>query len=559
MSSSSPDRLAIAIAQLDPIVGDIDGNVVRARAARAKAHAAGADLIVFSELFLTGYPPEDLVLKRAFQIAAKAGVDLLAEDTADGGPAILLGVPWETDGKPYNAAVYCDGGTIAGLTFKHELPNYGVFDEMRVFAKGPLPGPLNVRGVRIGVAICEDIWFPDAVECLSETGAEVLIIPNGSPFDRGKHDERLGHAVARVVESGLPLVYVNQIGGQDELVFDGGSFVLNADRKLAVQLPVFEEALALTHWRREAGRWICAEGEIAPEESESALLYRAMTLGLKDYVNKNGFHGVVIGLSGGIDSALTAAVAVDALGAERVRCVMMPSRFTSGESLEDGEEIARLLGVKYDVVPIEEPVGAFKSILEAMFAGREPDATEENIQARIRGVILMAISNKFGSMVVTTGNKSEMSVGYATLYGDMNGGYGVLKDLYKTQVYALAKWRNENRPNGGLGPAGRVMPENVITRVPTAELRENQTDQDNLPPYDVLDGILECLVEEEMRFEDIVAKGFDAETVKRVEHMVYVAEYKRRQAPPGVKLTRRNFGRDRRYPITNAFRDARRT
>jgi len=557
MTASAPDRLVIAIAQLDPTVGDIAGNLARAREARAKAEAKGADLVVFSELFIAGYPPEDLVLKRAFQNAAKAAVETLAAETADGGPAVIIGVPWESDGKPYNAAAYCDGGTIAGLTFKHELPNYGVFDELRVFAPGPLPGPLNVRGVRIGVPICEDVWFPDAAECLAETGAEILIVPNASPFARGKHDERVGHAVARIVETGLPLIYANQVGAQDELVFDGGSFVLNADRSLALQLPVFEETIALTHWKREAGGWICAAGDIAAEQSDEALLYRAMQLGLKDYVNKNGFPGVVIGLSGGIDSALTAAVAVDALGAGRVRCVMMPSRFTSGESLEDGEEAARLLGVKYDVVPIEGAVGAFEGVLAPLFDGRARDATEENIQARVRGVILMAISNKFGAMVVTTGNKSEMSVGYATLYGDMNGGYSVLKDLYKTQVYALSRWRNENAPDGALGPKGRVIPDNVITRVPTAELRENQTDQDSLPPYDILDGILECLIEEDMRFDEIVAKGYDPATVKRVEHMVYVAEYKRRQAPPGVKLTRRNFGRDRRYPITNAFRDAR--
>ncbi len=557
MSASPPNQLAIAIAQLNPVVGDIEGNLSLAREARAKAQALGAEIIVFSELFITGYPPEDLVLKRAFRNSAKTAVDALAKDTADGGPAVLIGIPWESPGKPYNAMAYCDDGTITDLTFKHDLPNYGVFDEMRVFARGPLQGPLNIRGVRIGVPICEDIWLPEVTECHVETGAEILLVPNGSPFDLSKREERINHAVARVVETRLPLVYVNQIGGQDELVFDGGSFVLNADRKLALQLPSFEEMIVLTHWRREEQGWVCESGEVAGEESESELLYRAMTLGLKDYVDKNRFSGVVIGLSGGIDSALTAAVAVDALGADRVRCVMMPSRFTSNESLRDGREIAGLLGVAYDSVSIEAPVRAFDEILAPSFKGREADATEENIQARIRGVILMAISNKFGSMVVTTGNKSEMSVGYATLYGDMNGGFSVLKDLYKTQVYALSKWRNKKHPGGALGPEGPVMPENVITRVPTAELRENQTDQDSLPPYDILDGILECLVEGEMSSDDIVAKGYDRETVKRVEHLVYVAEYKRRQAPPGVKLTTRNFGRDRRYPITNAFRDAR--
>ena len=404
-----------------------------ARDARGQAHALGADLIVFSELFITGYPPEDLVMKRAFRDSAKAAIDALAADTSDGGPAVLIGVPWESPGKPYNAVAYCDGGAVADLTFKHELPNYGVFDELRVFARGPLQGPLNIRGLRIGVPICEDIWLADVTECQAETGAEILLVPNGSPFDLSKRDERLNHAVGRVVETRLPLVYVNQIGGQDELVFDGGSFVLNADRKFALQLPFFEEQIVLTRWRREAEGWVCESGEIAGEQSDTELLHSAMTLGLKDYVEKNRFSGVVIGLSGGVDSALTAAVAVDALGAEKVRCVMMPSRFTSDESLRDGQEIARLLGVAYENVSIEEPVRVFDEILAPVFEEREADATEENIQARIRGVILMAISNKFGSMVVTTGNKSEMSVGYATLYGDMNGGYSVLKDLYKTQ------------------------------------------------------------------------------------------------------------------------------
>ncbi|MEY4879728.1 MAG: hypothetical protein RJB62_1197 [Pseudomonadota bacterium] len=557
MTASAPHRLAIALAQLNPVVGDIDGNLKCAREARAKAHALGADVVVFGELFLAGYPPEDLVLKPAFQTDTKAALEALANDTKDGGPAILIGLPWREGDKLYNAVAYCDAGAIAGLTFKHALPNYGVFDEKRVFAEGPLPGPFNIRGVRIGVPICEDIWFSDVAECLVETGAEILLVPNGSPFDRAKHDIRLAQAVARVVETGLPLVYVNQVGGQDELVFDGASFVLNADCTPALQMPSFVEGIALSRWTRCETGWVCDKGEMAPEESELDLLYRAMMLGLKDYVNKNRFPGVLLGLSGGVDSAITAAVAVDALGADRVRAVMMPSRFTSQESLDDAADIARLLGIAYDIVSIVEPVRTFGDILTPVFEGRAADATEENIQARIRGVILMALSNKFGAMVVTTGNKSEMSVGYATLYGDMNGGYSVLKDLYKMQVYALSKWRNANKPVGALGPAGPVMPDNVITRAPTAELRENQSDQDSLPPYDILDGILECLIEGEMAVEDIVAKGYDAATVKRIEHMVYVAEYKRRQAPPGVKLTTRNFGRDRRYPITNAFRNAR--
>ena len=551
------DTLTIALAQLNPVMGDIPGNLSLARKARAEAASAGADLILFSELYITGYPPEDLILKPAFQQDAMAAVEVLAKDTGDGGPAVLIGSPWVKDGALYNAVAFLDAGVVQATTAKADLPNYGVFDEKRVFASGPMPGPFAIRGVRIGVPICEDIWASDPVECLSETGAEILLVPNGSPFDALKRDHRLNVAVARVVESALPLVYLNQVGGQDELVFDGASFVLNADCRLVAQLPSWEETLAITRWRREASGWICAEGPLAETDDLNAALYQAMMLGLKDYVNKNRFPGVVLGLSGGIDSALSAAVAVDALGASRVRCVMMPSRYTSRDSLEDAEACAKLLGAQLDTVHIEPPVNAFGEILKPVFAGRTPDITEENIQSRIRGLILMAISNKFGPMVLTTGNKSEMSVGYATLYGDMAGGYNVLKDLYKTKVFELSRWRNQMLPKNALGPTGRVMPERVISKAPTAELRANQTDQDSLPPYDILDGILECLVEGEMAFEDVVAKGYNPATVKRVEQLLYVAEYKRRQAAPGVKLSARNFGRDRRYPITNAFRDAR--
>jgi NAD+ synthase len=550
------DHMAIALAQLNPVVGDIPGNLRRARAAHERARADAADLILFSELFITGYPPEDLVLKPAFQADAMRAVKTLATDTARG-PAVLIGTPWVQDGGLYNAVALLDAGAVQAVSFKVDLPNYGVFDEKRVFRPGPMPGPLNVRGVRIGVPICEDVWGPDPVECLSETGSELLLVPNGSPFDASKRDHRLNVAVARVVEAGLPLVYLNQVGGQDELVFDGASFVLNADRRLALQLPSWEEAIVVTQWRRESGHWICTPGAVADTEEMNAALYSGMVLGLKDYVNKNRFPGVVLGLSGGIDSALSAAVAVDALGRERVRCVMMPSRYTSRESLEDASAVAKLLGLKLESIPIEPPVTAFGDVLAESFEGQKPDTTEENIQSRIRGAILMALSNKFGPMVLTTGNKSEMSVGYATLYGDMCGGYNVLKDLYKTQVVAVSRWRNQSSPKGALGPNGRVMPERVIEKPPTAELRANQKDEDSLPPYAVLDGILECLIEQEMGFEEVVAKGYDPATVKRVEQMLYVAEYKRRQAAPGVKLSARNFGRDRRYPITNAFRDAR--
>ncbi len=551
------DRLRIALAQLNPVMGDMAGNLARARAARAEAAAAKADLILFSELFICGYPPEDLVVKPALQAAARAHVEAFARDTADGGPAVLIGSPWVEEGRLYNACVLLDEGRVAARTLKNNLPNYGVFDEKRTFVAGPLPGPLNLRGVRVGVPVCEDIWTPDVVECLAETGAEILLVPNGSPFDIGKYEVRSELIAARIHESGLPLAYLNQVGGQDEVVFDGASRVVNSDGTVALALPRWEEKIVVTDWTRQANGWVCAAGEIAPGEERTQSIYQAMILGLRDYVNKNRFPGVVIGLSGGIDSALTAAVATDALGPERVRCVMMPSRYTSEESLDDAATCARLLGVHYDIIPIEDAVKAFAHTLDAMFAGRAADTTEENIQSRIRGLILMAISNKFGPMVLATGNKSEMSVGYATLYGDMCGGYNVLKDVYKLDVFRLARWRNQSVPKTALGPKGRVMPENVILRPPTAELRANQKDEDSLPPYDVLDPLLECLVEKEMSFDEIVAEGFDPAVVKRVENLLYVAEYKRRQAPPGVKISPRNFGRDRRYPITNAFRNAR--
>jgi len=448
------------------------------------------------------------------------------------------------------------GGAIEAVRLKVDLPNYGVFDEKRVFAPGPMPGPVQVKGVRIGVPICEDIWTSDVVECLSETGSEILLVPNGSPYWRGKGEHRLNIAVARVVESGLPLVYLNMVGGQDELVFDGASFILNGDRALAGQLAAWRESVALTHWRREAGGWRCVEAPLIATEEGDQADYAACVLGLRDYVNKSGFPGVVIGLSGGVDSALTAVLSVDALGRERVRCVMLPYRFTSQESIEDAALVAKALGVQYDVIPIEPAISGLERTLAPLFAGLARDVTEENLQARARGTILMALSNKFGLMVVTTGNKSEMSVGYATLYGDMNGGFNPLKDLYKTEVYRLARLRNQWRPEGMLGPGGRVIPENILTRPPSAELRENQRDEDTLPPYAVLDPILERLVEREEPIAKIVEAGFDLETVKKVEHMLHLAEYKRRQACPGVKVTLKNFGRDRRYPIINRFRDA---
>jgi NAD+ synthase len=459
------------------------------------------------------------------------------------------------NGKLYNAYCLLDRGAIAAVRFKVDLPNYGVFDEKRVFATGPMPGPVNFRGVRLGLPICEDIWGTDVVETLAETGAELLIVPNGSPYWRNKETTRLNIAVARVTESDLPIIYVNQVGGQDDLVFDGASFGLHADCSLAFQLAAFRKAVTTVRWQRTGNGWHCLDGPMAkPEESEQED-YSACVLGLRDYVDKNGFAGVVLGLSGGVDSALCAAIAVDALGAQRVRCVMLPYRFTSQESRDDAAFIAQALGVHYDLVPIESAVSGLEETLAPLFAGRPRDVAEENIQSRARGTILMAISNKFGLMVVTTGNKSEMSVGYATLYGDMNGGFNPIKDLYKTEVYRLSRLRNGWRPQGALGPSGQVIPDNVLTRAPTAELRENQTDQDSLPPYEVLDGILERLVEREEPIAKIVEAGFDRATVVKVERLLNLAEYKRRQAAPGVKVTLRNFGRDRRYPITNRFRD----
>jgi NAD+ synthase len=547
------DHLAISIAQLNPTVGDIAGNVAKLRRARAEAAGQAADLVLGTELCVAGYPPEDLVLKPAFVAACQAAVRDLAKETTSG-PAIIVGTPWRQDGKLYNAAALLDGGQVAALRFKHELPNYGVFDEKRVFAAGPAPGPIPFRGVRLGLMICEDMWTPDPTEALQESGAELLLVINGSPFESDKRDERLSLAVARVKESGLPLLYVNQMSGQDELVFDGASFAVDAECRLRVQLPDWREAVVPTRWRRGADdRWTVEPGLLSKPSEGPEAIYQAMVLGLRDYVRKNRFPGVVLGLSGGIDSALSAAVAVDALGVGQVQCVMMPSPYTSRDSLEDAAAVATLLGTDLRTIGIEPATRAFQEMLAPSFAGAAADITEENIQSRARGVTLMALSNKFGWMVLSTGNKSEMSVGYATLYGDMCGGYAVLKDVYKMTVFALSRWRNQTRPKGFLGPAGRVMPERVITKPPSAELKPDQTDQDTLPPYDVLDDILECLVEHEMPVPEIVARGHAEEVVRMVWRMLDRAEYKRRQAPPGVKITRRAFGRDRRYPITNGF------
>ena len=557
------DSLKIALAQLNPTLGDIEGNIAKIRAARAEAAAQGAELLVASEMYITGYPAEDLVLKPMFLDRVDAAIETLAADTADGGPGLLIGAPWREDrtaraplrGKVFNAAVLMDGGEVLGTRFKHELPNYGVFDEVRLFGAGPLNGPMNFRDVRLGVMVCEDMWFPEVSECLAESGAEILICINGSPYELEKEDERLQHGIARVLETELPVVYVNQVGGQDELVFDGGSYVLSKERELRVQLAMFQEATAVTDWACDAnGDWGCAEGPRVAPTPKLETVYNALVLGLRDYVEKNRFPGVLLGLSGGIDSALSAAIAVDALGADRVHCLMMPSPYTSQESLEDAAEAAKLLGVQLDSVSIEPAMEAFDSMVKPLFNGTAPGITEENIQSRARGLTLMALSNKLGHMVLSTGNKSEVSVGYATLYGDMCGGYNVLKDLYKTTVFELSRWRNQSPGTGLLGPAGRVIPERIISKPPSAELKPDQKDEDSLPPYDKLDDILECLIENEAGIDEIVARGHDRETVNRIWRLLELAEYKRRQAAPGVKITRRAFGRDRRYPITNAFK-----
>ena len=546
------DRLTIALAQMNQRVGDLDGN---ARAiVTMREQAAGADLLMVPELQLTGYPPEDLVLKPEFVRRTMEAAERLVDATAAPGPALLFGSIHHEGGLNYNVMILAEGGRVIARTLKRELPNYGTFDEKRVFASGPLPEPIDFRGVKIGVPICEDIWQEVVCSHLADAGAEFLLVPNGSPYELDKDDKRARLVRSRVTTTGIPLVYLNRVGGQDELVFDGSSFIMHPDGERVVQFPDWEERLLLTEWKREADGWRCTTREGHELDPFPKDVYRAMMVGLHDYVTRNGFPGVVLGLSGGIDSALSAAVAVDALGADKVWGVMLPSKYTSDESLDDARECARLLGCRHDVISIAPGVAAFDEALAEAFAGKEPGLAEENIQARLRMVALMALSNKFGPMLLTTGNKSEMSVGYATLYGDMSGGYNVLKDAYKTTVFALSRWRNRNRPEGAFGPGGPVMPDNVIRKPPTAELRPGQKDEDSLPPYSDLDRMLEALIDKELSVrETALATGEPEELVARMEQLVLKAEYKRRQAPPGVKIGERNFGRDRRYPISNFF------
>jgi NAD+ synthase len=547
------DSLKIAICQLNQRVGDLKGNADAMLEWRAKA--GNVDLVLFPEQQLIGYPAEDLVLKPVFAAAAAKEVERLTAATADGGPAMLVGSILREGDALYNIVALLDDGKVVAVRKKHELPNYGTFDEKRIFTSGPLPEPVEFRGVKLGLPICEDGWLPKVSKHLAEQGAEILISVNGSPYEIDKDDRRLEQVfAARVAETGLPLLFLNRIGGQDELVFDGCSFVLNADGEAAHRLPDWEEHLAVTEWARGANGWTCAPGELAVWEDHPADIYSAMVLALRDYVERNRFPGVVLGLSGGIDSAICAAIAADALGPERVWCVMLPSRFTGQLSLDLASECAKMIGCKLDTIPISPAVDAFDEMLSGSFADREVDITEENVQSRIRGVTLMALSNKFGHMLLTTGNKSEMSVGYATIYGDMAGGYNPLKDAYKMTVFAISRWRNKHRPRIGLGPDGPVIPEAIITRPPSAELRPDQKDSDSLPEYPVLDDILLGLVEQELSVDEVTARGHPRALVERIERLLYIAEFKRRQAPPGVKLGARNFGRDRRYPITNAFR-----
>ena len=549
------DTLKITLAQLNQSVGDLAGNAAAMLAARERAK--GSDLIVFPELQLIGYPPEDLILKPALIQRAAAELDKLAKATANAGPAMLVGSVFVQDGALHNGVALLDQGKVAAIRYKHELPNYGTFDEVRLFQPGPLPEPIVFRGTMIGVPICEDIWQADVCKHLADFGAELFICINGSPYEIDKDALRIdGVAKRRASATGLPLAYLNRVGGQDELVFDGASFVVNGDGSLAVQLKDWEEQEVTTHWTKTAKGWRCDRGELANLAEHPEDIYSAMVLALRDYVDRNRFPGVVLGLSGGIDSAICAAIAADALGPERVWSVMLPSRFTGQLSLDLATECARMIGCRYDTIPIAPAVEAFDAMLAGSFSDVDVDITEENVQSRIRGVTLMALSNKFGPMLLTTGNKSEMSVGYATIYGDMAGGYNPLKDAYKMTVFAISKWRNANKPRIGLGPVGPVMPEGIITRPPSAELRPDQKDEDSLPPYPVLDGILLGLVEHEKSVEQLVTEGCERDTGIRIERLLHLAEYKRRQAPPGVKLGSRNFGRDRRYPITHAFRTA---
>jgi NAD+ synthase len=549
------DTLRIALAQLNAKVGAIGENLEKARKALAEAEAAGADILMYTELYLTGYFPEDLLLKPRFVIEAMDAARQLAAATKGLHVSVLLPTVWSADGKLYNAIILAEDGAIIDRRYKVELPNDDVFYEKRYFTPGKLPDPMTIKGIPVGIPICEDVWHVPVCEALAARGAEIMLCPNGSPYWRNKQRLRLELVRQRVEETGVPILYSNQIGGQDELVFDGASFGINSDGSLAFQGKSFVHDMVISDWQKGEGGWHCVKGHVTELVPVQEAPWHAAMLGLRDYVHKNGFKSVVLGLSGGIDSAVVAAIAVDALGAENVHCVMLPYHYTSEASLRDAKACAHTLGVRYDIIPIDAPVDAVNEGLSGLFAGLPADITEENLQSRMRGTILMAISNKLGSLLITTGNKSEMAVGYATIYGDMNGGYNPIKDMLKMQVYELAAWRNSYQPSDVRGPVGIVIPPEIIAKAPSAELRPDQTDQDSLPPYPVLDAIITGLVEEERSIAELVADGLDADLVKCVERMIYIAEFKRRQAAPGPKLTPKAFGIGRKYPITSGYRD----
>jgi NAD+ synthase (glutamine-hydrolysing) len=538
------DRLKIALAQLDLLVGDVRGNLERVISETRRARdELQADLVLFPELTLSGYPPEDLLFHRGLRLQIGQALKELTQAVPEIG--VMVGYPEYDQGHIYNAACLMRGGRVLAQHRKACLPNYKVFDEKRYFTAGTEATVVDFDGFRLGLLICEDAWEPQPAAGARALGAEALLIINASPYEIHKQREREQVIGQRVRETGVPAAYVNLLGGQDELVFDGNSFAMDAQGRIAVRAPAIEEGLYCVEFERRGGAMVPIPGSVAPEWSDEQTVYRVLVLGVRDYVNKHAFTGAVIGLSGGVDSALTLAIAVDALGADRVHAVMMPSRYTSSMSREDAAAQAQALGVSLSSISIENMFAATLEALQKEFAGRAPDATEENIQARCRGVLLMAISNKTGRMLLTTGNKSEMAVGYATLYGDMAGGFAPIKDCSKQLVYRLARYRNT---------LGAAIPERVITRAPTAELRPDQKDTDSLPPYEVLDPILEAFIEEDLSVEEICERGFDRAVVARVLDMVKRAEYKRRQAPPGVRVSARAFGRDWRYPITNGYR-----